>query len=93
VRNRFWKIQVFDGQQEKVVATLPMGMLSESEMKTQLQRLASQHLNDNEVVAASLRKNAKGHSSLLEVTQNRGGRFVLMINGGSHEYTATVGDS
>ncbi len=89
---KFWKIHAFDGQKEIEVATLPRGKLSESEMETLLQRLAARHLSDSEVVAASLRKRAKGHSSVLEVTRNRSGKYALMILDGSPQYTATIGN-
>jgi hypothetical protein len=47
---------------------LPLGSLSEGEMTSLLQRLAAQHLTSDEIVNASLRRNAKSYAPLLEAS-------------------------
>ena len=69
---------------------IPLGLLSEAEMIVLLQRLATRHLDDDEVVNSSLRKNVKGYLSHLEVRQNIGGKPALMTTGTGHHYTATI---
>ena len=87
---KFWKIKFYDGQQESILKLIPVGTLSEPEIRTLLQRLAARHLNDDEIISASVRKNAKNYSSLLEVISNKFGNFALMVNFGGFTYTATI---
>lgn len=83
----FWKIQGYDGLEKTFEQTIPFGSLSEKEMIALLQRLAARHLDDEEVVSASLRKNACGYEAHLEVNRIDSG---LMTTGSGHNYTATV---
>jgi hypothetical protein len=87
---RFWKVQCYDGQQESILRSIPFSTLSEPQIITLLQRLASRHLNEEEVIFASLRKKAKSYSSLLEVTSNNFGKYALMVTSGNFTYTATI---
>ncbi len=61
-------------------------------MNRLLQRLASRHLTDNEVVSASLRKNADAYANHLEVQRNYGGKYALMTTGRVHYYSVIVED-
>jgi hypothetical protein len=83
--DRHWKITGYDGTQVTFERLIPG---SEAEIIRVLQRLASRHLNDEEVVLSSLRKNSKGYLSHLEIQRNSGG--ALTTTGSGHWYTATV---
>jgi len=87
---RCWVIRGYDGSEQAFERSMPEGLLSEVEMKAVLQRLACRHLSDDEVVSASLRKNATGYRADLEIKQSHGGRFTLMTIGSGSHYTATV---
>jgi hypothetical protein len=67
-----WKITGYDGTSEIYSGEAP-SILTEDEIATMLQRLAARHLSHGEVVAASLRKNLKGYSGLLEYVIDRVG--------------------
>ena len=62
-------------------------------MNRLLQRLASRHLTDDEVVSASLRKNADAYATHLEVQRNYGEKYPFMTTGGGHYYSVNVEDS
>ncbi len=64
--NRFWRVDGYDSTRLMFEKVLPLGYLSEGEMISLLQRLASKHLDEAEIVAASLRRNSKGYAPLLE---------------------------
>jgi hypothetical protein len=85
-----WKIAGYDGAKTVFEQSIPEGSLSEPEMETLLQRLAARHLNDGEVVAASLRKNSAGYRTDLEIRKNQGGRYCLMTSGSGAHYTAVI---
>ncbi len=87
-----WNIRGYDGDERKFERTIVAGALSEPEMVALLQRLVSRHLSDDEVVSASLRKNAKGYVPHLEVRPINRGAPGLMTTGGGHHYTATIKD-
>lgn len=59
--SKVWRIEGSNGFQ----AQMP-GNISESEMEAVLQRLVGQHLDGDEIIAASLRSNHRGYSPLLE---------------------------
>lgn len=88
--NRSWKICGYDGAREVFQRAVPEGALSESEVIILLQRLASRHLTDDDVVSSSLRKNADDYAVHLEVQRSRGGKYVLMTTGSGHHYIATI---
>ena len=85
-----WKIRGYDDLEPIFERTIAGGSLSEQEMTTLLQRLASRHLSDDEVVSASLRRNASGYLPHLEVLRNHQGSPGLMATGGSYSYTASI---
>ena len=87
-----WKIRGYDGGEPIFERIIAVGAISEKDMTTLLQRLASRHLTDDEVVSASLRKNADGYAPHLEILSNKGGAPGLMTTGSGHHYTAIVED-
>ena len=87
---RHWVIRGYDGSDQTFERTMSEGLLTEAEMKVVLERLACRHLSDEEVVSASLRKNAAGYRADLEIRQSHGGRFALMTTSSGCHYTATV---
>jgi hypothetical protein len=89
---RFWKIVGYDGTKKLFERLLPLGCLSEVEMTNLLQRLASADLTPDEVINASLRRNAKSYASLLEPQQEGSPparRFSISV-GLSRNYVASV---
>lgn len=92
MRKRHWIVTGYDGENEIFKQTIPEGALSEAEMTILLQRLACRHLKPDEICGASLRKNASGYRSDLEINRNREGRFALMTTGSSWHYTAIISE-
>ena len=89
---KVWKIVGYDGTKKFFERVLPLGSLSEGEMTTLLQRLAAQHLTSDEIVNASLRRNAKSYAPLLEPQQEARpppSRFSITV-GLSTNYVASV---
>jgi hypothetical protein len=90
---RQWEIVGYDSATEVFRTALPEGSLSTTEMRTLLQRLASRHLSENEVVMASLRKNASEYAPFLEIQQAHGTSvFTLTTTGSGHHYIASIRD-
>jgi len=89
---QIWRIYGYDGDRAVFTRTVPRWSLSESEMIRLLQRLASRHLTVDEVVSASLRKNADAYATHLEVQRNYGGKYAFMTTGSGHYYSAIVSD-
>ena len=89
---QFWRIYGYDGNRAVFTRTVPKRSFSEPEMVRLLQRLASRHLTDDEVVSASLRKNADAHATHLEVQRNYDGKYALMTARSGHYYSAIVED-
>lgn len=83
-----WKIKKWDGL-DIVQEWSASGSLSEPEICTMLQRLASQNLSDEEVIDASLRKNDPKYVPHLE----RVGRGKPISYGGGIHYTAELEDN
>lgn len=81
-----WIIAGHDGLDE--IFSQSVGDLSEPEVATLLQRLASRHLTENEIISSSLRKGWKGYAPLLEIERSRGKPFALMTTGTDFHYTA-----
>jgi hypothetical protein len=89
---KVWKIVGYDGTKKFFERVLPLGSLSEGEMTSLLQRLAAQHLTSDEIVNASLRRNAKSYAPLLEPQQEARpppSRFSITV-GLSPNYVASV---
>ena len=68
------------------ITTMP-GSMHPSEIVRVLQRLAARHLSQEEVVAASLRKNFRGYAPHLEQI---GRGLPLHVEGGGSVYVARV---
>ncbi len=79
--NQCWKIEGYDGTKQLFTKELPLGSLSEGQMISLLQRLVSKHLNEDEIVAASLRRNSKIKASHLEphVDSRAKGRYTITV--------------
>lgn len=87
---RYWKIAGYDGEKQTFEKILPAGSLSESQVILLLQRLAAKHLDDEEIVSASLRSKAPGYRSLLEPQRGRGGRRPTISVEAGRTYVAAV---
>jgi len=86
---RVWKIRGYDGDKQVFEQSIPAGSLTDQEMIALLQRLASRHLSDGDVIASSLKKNASGYAPLLEVRRHH---WTFATEGQPFRYTAAVED-
>jgi hypothetical protein len=82
---RTWKITGYDGSCQIYAGEVP-GILTDDEVGRILQRLAARHLTDQEVVAASLRKNFVGYAPLLECSFDRVAPKGNMVMCGSNPH-------
>ena len=80
---KVWHIEGRSGSTVIFERDLP-GNMSEREIEATLQRLVARHLSADEVVSASLRKNARDYSRLLE----RVGRGTPICYGENPHYIA-----
>ena len=87
-----WRICGYDGIEPLFERTIAAGSMTNQEMTTLLQRLASRHLSDDEIVSASMRTNANGYAPHLEVLLNHQGSPGLMVSGGRYSYIASIVD-
>ena len=85
-----WKITGYLGDKSIYERVVRKGALSQKAMFALLQRLASRHLSEDEVVSSSLKKDDRDYCSALEIRRNYGGRDALMTTGSGHYYTALV---
>ena len=88
--SQMWKIVRYDGGRFVYERIIPYGSVSRSTMILIIQRLAARHLDDDEVVDSSLRKNAKEYLNHLEVQENTGGTPAIITMGTGHPYTASI---
>jgi hypothetical protein len=86
---RVWKIRGYENDQPVYEQSLPAGSLTDQEMILLLQRLASRHLSDGEVISGSLNRNAKEYEPHLEVRRER---WTFTTGGSRFHYTAAVED-
>ncbi len=86
-----WRIAGYNSNELEFECRIPEGTLSEAEVIVLLQRLAARHLDPDEVVSSSLRKNAKSYVGHLEITKSYGKKNALMTRGNPF-YTAAVED-
>lgn len=90
---RFWKIEGYDSTRLifKMKKVLPVGCLTVKQMTSLLQRLASKHLDEDEIVASSIRRNCKGYAPLLEcqLSSGPGVRYSIMV-GSNPFYVGSV---
>jgi hypothetical protein len=83
-----WVIEGYNGTDLVFSGTAP-GNLGISEIETMLQRLASRHLTEREVIAASLRKKSAGYVTLLKpLRENTNTRTIIQV-GSNPYYVAT----
>lgn len=83
-----WRITKWDGDTLKGSWDLP-AHISNPEMETILQRLVCQSLSEDEIISASLRRNDRGHSVLLE----RIGTGKPLLFGHLPQYSAEIVDA
>ncbi len=88
--SQMWKIVGYDGGRSVYERIIPYGSVFRSTMILILQRLAARHLDDDEVVDSSLRKNAKEYLNHLEVRENTGGNPAIMTIGTGYYCTASI---
>jgi len=62
-----WTVRKWDGLEEIWSRDLP-GRMGPNQVERLLQRLACRHLTDDEIISASLPKNAVGRTSILDET-------------------------
>lgn len=89
---RYWKIAGYDGAEQTFEKLLPVGSLNEKEIVVLLQRLAAMHLNEDEIVSSSLRRNAPGYRSLLKPHRDRGKKPSIRVDAG-RTYVASIWDA
>ena len=87
--NRYWKIEGYDGFNKTFEKVLPEGSLSESEIVVLLQRLYARHLDEDEIVSSSLRRNARSYAPHLEPQCGQGRRRTISV-GSSPSYVASI---
>ena len=86
---RVWMIRGADGDSPIYEKSVPVECFSDEEMIVLLQRLASRHLDLDEVVASSLPKGRKGRMTHLEIPP-AGPNNRAYSTTGSPYYVATV---
>jgi hypothetical protein len=87
---KVWKIRGLDGLQVVFERAIPQNSLSDAEAIVMLQRLQARHLNDGEIVSASLRQGAAGYRHDFEVQRNQGGSYGFMTTSTGRYYSATI---
>lgn len=87
--NRYWKIEGYDSSVQTFEKMLPEGRLSEKEIVVLLQRLVARHLDEEEIVSSSLRRNASGYTTHLEPHIDRGRRPTITVGSDPH-YVARI---
>ena len=85
-----WKITGYLGDKSIYERVVRKGALPQKAMVALLQRLASRHLSEDEVVSSSLKQDDHDYCSALQIRRNRGGRDAFMTTGSEHYYTALV---
>jgi len=82
---KFWRIVGYDSTTEIFQRLVPVGRLSQNQMKEALRVLAAKGgLTYEEIVDCHMKKNAKGHRTLLEVQVDSGPKFSMSC--GSNPY-------
>jgi len=76
---KIWMLRGYESNEQLWEEQLPYGCLSHREMKELLRRLACQHLNHEDIISASMRRNRADHRPLLQISEDSsGGRCQLM---------------
>ena len=87
---RYWKIEGYDSFNKTFERVLPEGSLSESEIVVLLQRLSARHLDEDEIVSSSLRKNTPGYTHHLESHFDQGDRPMIRVGDSGPYYVASI---
>ena len=76
----YWKIEGFWSDTKTFERVLPAGSRSEKQIVVLLQRLAARHLDEDEIVSSSLRRNAPQYARFLETHTDsvHGHRYTIM---------------
>lgn len=85
---KVWRVEGYDGDRLIFESTIPLGGASVGAMRVLMQRLACRHLSGSEIVSASLRRNAKGRSNLLDLADGPDHRVIC--SGQNPHYVASV---
>ncbi len=88
--NRSWLIRGYRGLEKFYERSLPIGSMSESEIVQLLQRLACKHLEFDEIVNASARKNAEYYAPHLEQEKEASADHFSISVGHNPWYVASV---
>ena len=83
---RFWSIRGYDSTETIYERVVPFGCLSERQVIALLQRLASRHLDEDEVTDSSLKRNSKAYRALLEPHCDVVNATRVMISVGENPY-------
>jgi hypothetical protein len=82
---KFWRIVGYDSSTEIFQKLVPVGRMSQNQMKETLRVLAAKAgLTCDEVVDCYMKKNAKGYRTLLDVQVDSGPKFSMSC--GSNPY-------
>lgn len=88
---KFWRVQGYDSQTLIFERLLPYGALSENQVINLMQRLLSKHLDDDDLVAASMRRNSNQYMPTLEPHRDYGpGRRSTIMIGQNPHFVAAV---
>ena len=87
---RFLRIEGHDGANLIFKEPVPLGNLSDKGIIRLLQRLVCKGLDEEDIIAASLPKNAKGYRPLLDPQIDRGGHRPSVTVGHGIYYTASI---
>jgi hypothetical protein len=85
----FWRIEG-GGLDESFERYVPVGSMTESEVKVLLQRLAATQLTPDEVFFSSLRRGSKGRSSHLDLHIDRARPGGTISTTGTPYFVASV---
>ncbi|GLS85940.1 hypothetical protein GCM10010873_09140 [Cypionkella aquatica] len=85
-----YRIDGYDGSELLFSKMIPSGHITEAQLEALLQRLASLHLNYDEIVESSLKLGTAGRKSLLDVQRSGVGQKFTMSVGEGHHFVATI---
>lgn len=86
---RYWRIEGYDGLERTFEKVVPVGRVSENAVVVLLQRLASKHLDEDEIVSSSLNRAAAGRTRHLEPQRGEGNPRTITVGEGQY-YVASV---
>jgi hypothetical protein len=89
-RSGFWRIEAYDKDRcifEKVISVSAFSKLT---MRRLLQRLAASRLTEDQIIEASLRRNARGYAAHLEVRPLSAAARYTITCGSNPRFVASV---